>query len=73
MVVFHEVPYRKKLINLILETQLRTSGSGKIEKETDVISLLWMAGQLDERDDTFLIQIIKQVQRYDLLVIGNLN
>lgn len=73
MVVFHEVPYRRKLINLILETQLRTSGSGKIEKEADVISLLWMAGQLEERDDTFLIQIIKQVQRYDLFVIRNLN
>lgn len=42
-------------------------------KETDVISLLWMAGQLEEGNDALLIQIIKQVQEYDLVVIRNLN
>lgn len=42
-------------------------------KETDVLSLLWMAGQLEEENDVLLIQIIKQVQEYDLVVIRNLN
>lgn len=42
-------------------------------KETDVISLLWMAGQLEEGNDALLIQTIKQVQEYDLVVIKNLN
>lgn len=37
------------------------------------MSLLWMAGQLGERNDAFLTRIIKQVRGYDLVVIGNLN
>lgn len=38
-----------------------------------MISLLWMAGQLEEGNDAFFIYIIKQVQGYDLVVIGKLN